>query len=568
MDATSPQKAATLLQNYIGIYLENNLEKRRTESLQAAGWLQEELKSVEKKLRTAQVDLLDFVVDHGIVDSKEGGLAQVINILNKKMEGHIKSEEARAKVQALEDQTASDESILLPKDIANNEYIGKLKQELALMESEYTQMRGLYSPNYPKLRMLEKKIKFLTERISTMEKNLVSSALSSAKKEEKILEGSYESGKREVARVRSLEAEYSNLKKEVETNTEFQKILLKEYKQMDIRARTITNDIKTVDRPSIPVSPSWPRKKLFLLIGALIGLTAGITGAFVIERLDNTLQTPREIDVDFSVNRLGIVPDVAKLPSSHQLIESGSPYEFLAFTAPKSPLSDAIRNIQASIFLANPGHATKCLAFSSATPAEGKTLIAVSMATVLTSGKNKRVVIVDADLRRPRLHKVFGEQEPGYGLSSVFNGNGPGFDALIRTEAKVPGLSYVTSGPIPDDPALILQSDRASEFFTYLKESFDYVIIDCPPILGMADTPTICLQADGLIMVARQGHVGRDELKEAMKVITSAKACPILGVVMNMAYAPGASRYAYRYASRYYYSSYYQKSYSSGGKTS
>lgn len=564
IDATSPQIAAKLLQNYISIYLEQNLEKRRTESLQAAGWLQEELTSVEKKLRDAQVTLLDFVVDHGIVDSKEGGLAQVINMLNKKMEGHIKSEEARAKVQALEDQNAADESVLLPKEIANNEYIGKLKQELAMMESEYTQMRGLYSPNYPKLRMLEKKVKFLTDRIATMEKGLVSSALSSAKKEEKILEGSYESGKREVARVRSLEAEYSVLKKDVETSTEFQRILLKEYKQMDIRARTISNDVKTVDRPSIPTKPSWPKKKLFLLVGILVGLVAGIAGAFIVDRVDNTLQSAREIDVDFAAKRLGVVPDVAKLGGTDKLTAAGLPVEFLAYNAPKSPLSDAIRNIQTSIFLANPTHPTRCLAVSSATPSEGKTLIAVSMATILASDKTKRIVIVDADLRKPRLHKVFGAREPGYGFASVFNGKPPDFSGLVRAHAKVPGLFYVTSGPIPDDPALILQSDRAKEVFAYLRDSFDYVVVDCPPILGMADTPTICLNADGLVMVARQGHVGRDELKEAMGVISSAKACPILGVVMNMAYAPGASKYAYRYGGRYYYSSYYQKYYSRG----
>ena len=192
---------------------------------------------MDKKLREAQVALLDFVVDYGILDSKDGGLAQVLNLVNKTMEGHVKSQEARARMQAMDQQNVQEEAaLMLPKEV-NNEYLGKLKQELAMMESESTQMRGVYSSNYPKLLMLDKKIKFLREKITAIEKNVVSSALDMAKKEEQLLKGSFDQAKKEAERVRSLEAQYASLRKDVDTGTEFQKILLKEYKQMDIRAR-------------------------------------------------------------------------------------------------------------------------------------------------------------------------------------------------------------------------------------------------------------------------------------------------------------------------------------------
>jgi polysaccharide biosynthesis transport protein len=566
MDATNRQLAAKLLQNYIDLYLERNLEKRRMESLQAATWLKEELESVDKKLRDAQVALLDFTIDKGIVDSKDGALGQVLGMLNKKMEGAIKAQEARAKVQALEDQDGAPESgVLLPKEVANNEYVGKLKQELAMMESEYTQMRGLYSPSYPKLTMLKKKIQFLTERIESMERSMVTTALSSAKKEEKILEGSYDTAKQETGRVRSLEAEYSSLKKDVDTNAQFQSILLKEYKQMDIRARTITNDIKMVDQPSLPNGPSWPKKQLFLLVGCLMGLVLGVAAAFVADRVDSTVQSPREIVVDLGAKRLGVVPDVTKLIGTGSDVAEGTRHEFLAYHLPRSPMSDAIRNIQTSIFLANPDHPTRCMAVSSATPSEGKTLIAVSIASVLTSDRSKKVVIVDGDLRRPRIHSVFGLTEPGKGLTSIFNGKEGEKSDLINSYDAVPGLFYLTSGPVPDDPVSILQSDLTKQMFQYLRDSFDYVIIDCPPILGFADTSIISFNADGLVMVARQGHVGRTELREAMEIISSANGCPLLGVVMNGAYAPGASKYWYRYQGHYYYSNRYNQYYSRKG---
>jgi polysaccharide biosynthesis transport protein len=563
MDATDPAFAGKLLQNLIDLYLERNLEKRRQDSLQAAAWLRDELASADKKLRESQVALLDFVVDHGIVDSKDGALAQVLTLVNKRMEGHVRSQEARAKVQAMDQQNTNEEAaMLLPREV-NNEYLGKLKQDLAMMESEYTQMRGIYSLNYPKLLMLDKKIRFLRDRISTIEKNLVSSALDMAKQEEKLLKGSLDSAKQEASRVRSLEAQYSSLKKDVDTGTEFQRILLKEYKQTDIRARTISNDIRIVDPPSMPGGPSWPKKRLFLLVGCVLGLVAGIAGAFVVDQFDDTVQSPRELDTDFRVKRLGTVPHMGKLVSGAE-IDTGngtSAYEFLAYDHPKTPVSDSIRNIQASIFLSNPETPVQCMLVTSASPSEGKTLVAVSIASVLTADSTKRVVIVDCDLRKPRVHKVFGNGDSDVGLSSFLKSNSVHVSDLIHHH-RIPGLFFITAGRIPRDPFQLLQSNRMKNFTEELRAAFDYVIYDSPPVLGLPDVPMICSQVDGVIMIARQGHVGRHELKEAVDVLSSVAGCRLLGVVMNMAHAPGWYAYSSRYGSNYHYGGYHHKYYS------
>ena len=290
--------------------------------------------------------------------------------------------------------------------------MGKLKEQVALFESEYSQMKGLYSPDYPKMGMLNQKIKFLKERISEIEKGIVTSALNTAKKEESLFKGSVDLAKDEANRVKALDAQHMLLKKDVETNEEFHKIILKEYKENDIKARTINNNVRIIDPPSKPHKPRWPKKSLFLLIGSLIGLVGGIAAAFVVERLDNTVQTPEEIERDFKVRRLGIVPDLDDLKKLQGTELTATPYEFIAHGRPKSPMSDAIRNIQTSIFLSNAHRPVRCMVVSSPNPSQGKTLISVSIATVLCSG-DKKVVIIDADMRKPRIHTRFRASRPG-----------------------------------------------------------------------------------------------------------------------------------------------------------
>jgi capsular exopolysaccharide synthesis family protein len=278
-------------------------------------------------------------------------------------------------------------------------------------------------------------------------------------------------------------------------------------------------------------------------------VVGGISAAFVMERLDNTVQTPEEIERDFKVRRLGIVPDLDDLKKLQGTELTATPYEFIAHGRPKSPMSDAIRNIQTSIFLSNAHRPVRCMVVSSPNPSQGKTLISVSIATVLCSG-DKKVVIIDADMRKPRIHTVFGHRDPGRGLSTLLGSKSSQVSHALRTHS-IKGLFYITAGQGVSDHLPLLQSKNMTKLVDHLKRTFDYIIFDSPPILGFSDTPILCTYADGLIMVAKQGHVGRDELREAINETSSVNGCEILGVVLNKAHAPGAYGYGYRYGFRF-----------------
>lgn len=554
VDDADPKLAQEMLRNLLDLYFQQNLQNRRKHGLQAATWLKEEVGKSEKKLREAQTELVDFTIDHGIVDSADGGLSQVLNVVNKTMEGHVKSQETRARIQALRMKGSSEQGSLLPEGM-KDEYIGKLKQELAIMESEYSQMKGVYSANYPKMKMLAKKIGFLRDRIASIEENLVTSALDSAKTEEKLLQESYESARAEADRVKSLEAKYTLLKKDVETNAEFHKILLREYKQMAIRARTISNNVRIVDPPNRPTQPSKPKKKLIVLIGAMIGLMGGIGAAFVANALDQTIHSPSEIEESLQVNRLGIVPDVDKLPRIQGVNVAKENIHFVAYRHPKSPMSDAIRNLETSIFLSNVDRTVQSIAVSSSSPEEGKTTVAISLATVLASDAKNKIVIVDADMRKPRIHKAFGLTERSGGLSNLLDGSITNLSKVCHN-TNIPRVFCIPAGPISRDPVSLLRGNNAQWVADLLKERFSYVIFDTAPILGFADTPLIYRFVDGLILVARQGVARRDELKEALQVIRSMDENKLLGVVMNKVSAGWGYGYGYRYGGNYYYRNY------------
>ncbi len=557
--AKSPQKANELLTNYIDAYIASNLQKRRSESIQAEQWLKDEGAKVEKNLREAESKLLDFCVDHGLVVATEGALGQVMSLLNKKIEGQVHSEESKmkAKVQK-ETKYAVPETM---SQGSNQTYISKLKEDLAKQEAEYTEMQGVYSSNYPKMVLQQRKIKFLQNRIAEIEKNLATGAVESAEKVEAAMKGSVEETKQEIARVKGLEAEYSILKKDVDTNSEFLKLILKEGQEMGIKARTISNNMIVADPPTLPRAPSWPKKKLILLIGLVFGLVGGVGVAFIWEQMDDTLQNPDHLSRSLNVRRLGIVPDVSKTGTYDENELSEGVVEFLAYNNPKTPIADAIRNLQMSILFSYPDYPIRCLSISSSLPSEGKTMMAVSFASVLCAGGSKRAVVVDMDMRKPRIHSVFRVPASTPGMSNLLNGNGNAMPVSDVIHAHtIPGLYYITAGPVPSDSVSLLHSHNLKNVMDELRSTFDYVVIDCPPILGFPDTPILTRFTDGLVVVARQGYVGKNEITEAIDQVSSVDGANILGVVFNRAHAPAlygyGYKYGYRYGGHYYHQSY------------
>jgi polysaccharide biosynthesis transport protein len=560
MNATNPELAQKWLQSYLDLYLERNLEKRRNEHIKASDWLKTELEKVRTKLMASESALLEFITEHGMV-SKDGGYGEVMQLVNRSLERVRQSQETRIRMEALQGQQGHEPDGVMPR-VAGSEFTQGLKQQLATLESEYSDLGQLYAPNSPKMTMVRRKIEYLRGKISEAETSAVSTALDQVKHEERRLKGALDEAKKEATRINALEAKLALLKKDVDADRKFYNILLREYKEMDIRAGTLFNNVSIVDPPRKPIDPITPRTGFNLLLGSLIGLFSGVLAAFISESMDHTIRSPRDIDTAVGAKRLGIVPDMAGVPLGSRN-GSGSDIELVAHDDPRSAMSDAIKNIQTSLFLAHPTDQIRSMIVSSATPSEGKTLISVSIATILSAGNNKKTLLVDADLRKPRIHKVFGRNHTGPGLSTILTTESVKLKEVLNA-SRIPRFYYMTSGPVPDDPVSLLKSERMGQLMSHLQKIFDYIVFDSPPVLGFSDAQILCRHTDGMIMVAKQGHVAREELREAMNSVASIHGGQVLGIVLNKAH-PRRGGYGYGYGGYYYsrnrkYYHYYRKS--------
>jgi capsular exopolysaccharide synthesis family protein len=567
MDFWDPVLAKEVLQTYVDCYLERNLQRRRKAITDATVWLKEELKKTEKRLVDSLTALIKFTSEHGMVSLDKGG-NHLITFFNKAAENLLKSREQRVQLEASMTSKRAAPLAMLPRNMKPMD-LPRLGERLAVMESEYSEMKEIYSTDYPKMRLLAKQIAVLRDRVEQIKKGLVTAALETAKTQERFDTQSFAAAKKAAMDSKSLSVEHAVLKKEVETNERLYKLLLDKSKNMELSARIVENNLTLVDPAKIPALPVRPRKNRILMVAVLLGLAIGLTGAFVLEHLDDKIRTSEDVEKKLRVANLGIVPDVKKLKidigdlSIAGKGERGT-FEFLPYSAPRSRVSDAVSSITTSVFLASPRGSARTIVISSAVPGEGKTFVAVSLAVAISS-QDRKVIVVDTDLRKPTVGEVFGTGKNSPGLAALLGRNDVKLSNVIR-RSRIPGLYHLPAGTAATNPPGFLRSQRMFRLVSRLKRTFDFVIFDSPPVIGFPDVQILSDMCDSVILVTKEGYVAADLVKQAINLITVSGG-NLLGVVLNMADVRHSNygRYQYRNHYNYYH---YDKYYATDGKRS
>ncbi len=429
-------------------------------------------------------------------------------------------------------------------EVLNNDLIRQIKSMEVDLYKRMSELSKKYGEQHPQMIAIESELKTLQKRKAQEITRVINSLRNEykvAEAREKSLKAALEKQKRESLDLNQKAIQYTVLSREAESAKQMYDLLIKRFKETSLTEDMRTGNIRIIDRAEVPKTPVRPRKMFNILLAVLLGLVAGTGLAFFFEYLDNTIKLPEDIQKYLRVPYLGPVPAMALDGKP----EGDDRPELVTLHSPKSTASEAYRGIRTSILFSSAEKQPQVLLVSSAAPQEGKTSTAVNLAITMAQTGGK-VILLDCDMRKPSVHKVFGLPRDR-GMSSILVGNCEVKDALLNT--PVPNLDMIPCGPIPPNPSEILGSPRMARLLELLRKSYTRVVIDTPPITAVTDAVVIGRLVDGAVVVVRAGATPREIVRNGL-VQLKAVSSPILGVVLN---GVDMDRDGYYYYQYYYY---------------
>ncbi len=551
-------------------YIDQNLQVRWNEALKASEWLSGRLVELKVKLKASQDALQAYAAKNSILFIQNAVNAQAQSMANARLEQleeeYTKAQADRAKKEALYSLVKSGKVQDLP-GVLDNRLIQTLEGNLSDLKRQYSELTATVKPRFPKAMALKKQIDTLQANLDRQKEALtqnISQEYQVALARENYLSKLIAQQEGLVDTVSKKTIQYNFLKRQADTDQSLYDGVLQRMKEAQVAAGMTASNIRVVDPAQVPEGPTKPRVLLNLAAGLILGLSAGVGLAFLQEYLDNTLKTPDEVESLLRLPSLGLIPSIRLNGSSKTseaalaTLNSGSNGSY-GLALQKNPMAvEAFRSLRTSILLsANP--VPKVLLVTSALPGEGKTTITVNLGATLAS-LGGRVVIVDCDMRRPSIHRAAGvKNSPGF--VPCLTGRTSLSEAILPVEG-IPNLSVIPCGPIPPNPAEVLSSPKASELLRKLHEQFEYVLVDSPPILSVADSRILATMTDAVILVTRAHETPYEVVRRARSLLYGAGA-RILGVALNdvqLRKDGYGGRYNYYEQYGYGYSSDYQAS--------
>jgi exopolysaccharide transport family protein len=533
-----PGLSAQIANAHANAYIQQGMEGRYHATGDAQQFLETKLTELKLKVETTEGALNRYRKEHHIIslDNRENIVVGRLDDLNKRLTT-AQAERIQYESQYRLITTRNYEA--LPA-VIDSPLIQHLKQTASELEAKYAQMGEKFKPAYPTMQQLKGEVEAAHARIDAEIKKVVGgieSGYMAAKGREEELRIQLEAQKNTALDQKENSVDYNMLKRDVDTSHALYESTLARMKETTVADSLRVSNVTIVDKAESPLYPSRPKRTLNLLLSLVAGLTLGTALAFFFEYLDNTLKTPEEVERFVRVPALGVVPTFASSTAPRQpsaahvpalTAHDGLPRELVTLHHGRSVVSEAYRTIRTAILLSSADNAPRLMLITSGQAGEGKTITAINTAITLAQS-GARVLVVDADMRRPRCHRVLGT-ENGHGLSTLLTGQGELRDAVRPT--KIDNLFLISSGPVPPNPAELVGSVKMRETLALLREGFDYVLIDSPPVLPVSDGVLLSTMVDGVVLVTRGQHTPKDVVQRARDRLQYARA-KILGVVLN-----------------------------------
>ena len=536
VDTPDPRLSARIANAYAEQYIRSNLDRRMAASGYAKQYLEQRLQQLKLRLEDSDKLLVAFAQKHDIVNisDKQSLVGQQLEQLNAAL-AQAEQERYKAEARWRQIQSAPADQVA---QVLGDPVIQKLQQSYAEDQAKYQDQLRIYKPAFPAMLQLRAKLDEMHKQIaarSAVLRDSVRSTYEAAKTRETLLRQRVGNLRQQVLDLEQRSIRYNILKREVDTNRQLYEAILQRYKEIGVAGGVGINNISVVDRAEPPLVRYRPRAKLNLVIGLLLGLFAGIASALLLDHLDDTVHVATDAEQKLGLPVLGIVP----------LARSGTPEG--AMRDPRSALAESYRSARTALQFATSDGVPRTLLVTSTRPGEGKSTSVFALAQSFAQ-MGRRVLLVDADLRNPAQHNL-GSLDNSRGLSNVLAGALAWREVVIAGEAGAHDL--IACGPLPPNPAELLAGPRLATLLEEARRDYDLVILDSPPVLGLADVPVLGHLADGTLLVIEVGGPRIDHVRDALKRLRASRA-RIIGALLTKLDARHAA-YGYGYAYEYDY---------------
>jgi len=546
---TSPKLAADVVNAVADEYIQWTLEMKFEVVGQASRFLTSQISQLKGEIEKKEQQLQTYGRQNDIIsaDPQSNVTLQKLESLNQDYATAV-AERVSKESRYREVETASADTLA---DTLSNGFVSQLRNDQARLERQYAEQLNLYKPDWPAMQQLKAQIEkgrqnleSVTQETVRRARDIARSEYLTAQRKEDSLKAVLQRQKSEAMALNSNAVEYNNLKVEVDTKRALMDKLLEQQAQTEVTSRLRgqgVSNVRVVDRalpPPIRFRPSYQRNALQ---GLLFGLALGLGLAFLLEYLDRSLRTPEQVEQYLGLPALAIIPAVGatarhrygyfygsrRKNAERDVSGEETRVELLPHQHPRTTGAEAYRAFRAALLLSRAG-GLKSIVITSSLPAEGKTVTAINLAVVLGQ-LDKRVLLIDADLHKPRIHEVLRITNRA-GLVSVLAENAKPGDVILKT--SLPGVSAIPAGPLSPNPSGLLSSEAMSRFLEYARANFDYVVIDTPPISMVADAILLGYQADGAVVCVKGGSTPREQVARARDKLQRSNV-RILGVLIN-----------------------------------
>lgn len=542
-EAEDRELAARVANATVQTFIERNLEMKVAPAREAMTWLNDKVEEIRGKMSKSASELQDYKREKELIvtgDKQSNISLQALTELSTRvLEAEARRYEAEVKYQQVKSIGDDIDKLMSLPSVMNNTIIQSLKTQHSTLNKDIAEMSKKLGDKHPQMIRTRRELEITDEQLRR-EINLIVNSLKTdyetTLKQEQSLKNALARQKQEAMNYESRSSEYELMRQDVESSKDIYDAVLKRFQESNLMGNISMSNVQFIDHAIPPLDPDRPKGALYILIGVIMGGFLAVGGAFGLEYMDSTFKSPDDIEDYLGLPFLGMVPSVPAL------MEKKGHQNLIAVTDPKSAVSEAIRSIRGSILLSSGDKTPKVIQVCSAVHSEGKSTISSNLACIM-SAAGEKVLLVDGDMRKPRLHRVF-KTPNGKGLSSLLIRQDTLDDVVHRT--SVANLSFLPSGPVSPNPAELLGSKTMQELLVTLRGQYDRVIIDCPPYLGLADASMLTPVTDGTILVVKGGETPRDVVQKATKGMALIKA-KVLGIVLNAQTGDASDYYAYNY---------------------